>query len=71
MCMALMGCGLHGSRAQFVAIEGEHFIFKDWAGRELRLKDDERTRKEPDLKPGDEVQLYYTDDGVVKFIVKP
>ena len=71
LACALCGCGLHGARAEFIRTEADYYIFKSWQGRELRLKADDRTRKEPDLKPGDQVQLYYSDEGLVQFIVRP
>ena len=71
LCSTLGGCGLHGARAELVRIDGDDYLFKEWGGKELRLKGDKHTRKEPDLKPGDQVQVYYTEDGLAKFIVRP
>jgi hypothetical protein len=71
MMAVLCGCGLHGTRAEFIRVDGEYYIFEDWHGQALRLKVNERTRKEPDLQPGDDVQIYYSDDGLAQFIVKP
>jgi hypothetical protein len=67
----LSGCGLSGARAELLHVDGEWYFFRAWGGRDLRLKATEETRKEPDLEPGDQVQLYYTNDGCLRFITRP
>ena len=69
--VAWSGCGLQGTRAEFLGPEGEYYIFRDWSGRELRLKGHKNLRKEPDLMEGDQVQVYYTEEGLVQFIARP
>lgn len=71
LAVVLAGCGLHGVRAAFLQAEGDCYVFRTWGGSDLRLQATKQTRTEPDLQPGDQVQLYYTDDGVVLFITKP
>lgn len=67
----LSGCGLDGARVEFLRADGDWYFFRDRSDRDVRLKATEETRKEPDLQPGDQVQIYYTNDGVVRFITKP
>lgn len=66
----MFGCGLDGTRARFLRVEGEYYILKKLSGTELRLHVDERTHKD-ELTPGDNVQAYYTNDGHAEFITKP
>lgn len=67
----LSGCGLDGARVEFLRADGDWYFFRDWSDRDLRLKATEETRKEPDLQPGDQVQIYYTEDGFVQYITRP
>lgn len=69
MILGLMGagCGLDRVKGTLVRIDGEHYVLKERNENERTFHVDSRTHKDV-VQPGDEVQVYLTQDGHAEFI---